>query len=291
MSLGPLKTLLGVLERAEVFFQERLELDRSAARLDAQVLLAHVLGCDRLQLYIQHDRPLVEDELSAYRELVRRRAMHEPVAYLLGQREFWSLPIKVDARVLIPRPDSESIVELALELMRGRAPSRFADVGTGSGALACALAQEFQAARGVALDLDEAALDLARENLKALGFAERIEARHGDLLSVLKEPVDLLVANLPYISTEELEQLDLDVRGFEPMQALDGGKDGLEIIRRMVLGLDRVLVPGAWALLEVGAGQAEAVEKIMLQAGLGEIRRQKDLGGIERVVAARLPEG
>ena len=291
MSLGPLKTRLGVLERAEVFFQERLKLDRPAARLDAQVLLASVLGCERLQLYIQHDRPLVEDELSAYRELVRRRAMHEPVAYLLGEREFWSLPIKVDARVLIPRPDSESIVELALELMRGRPPKRFADVGTGSGALACALAQEFQTARGVASDQDEAALELAHENLKALGFAERIEIRHGDLLSALKEPVDLLVANLPYIPTGELEQLPLDVRGFEPLRALDGGRDGLAIIQRMVGGLDRILAPGAWALLEVGAGQAEAVEKIMQQAGLMEIRFKKDLGDIERVVAARLSEG
>ncbi|MBN2493573.1 MAG: peptide chain release factor N(5)-glutamine methyltransferase [Deltaproteobacteria bacterium] len=285
---GP-QTLLDVLRKAEGFLCEKLELDRAAARLDAQVLLAAVLGCDRVRLYMDFDRPLSEGELDRYRELVRRRAGHEPVAYLVGEREFWSLPIRVDRRVLIPRPDTETLVEWAVDLFRDRALECFADVGTGSGCLACALAQQFPGARGTAVDRDADACSLAAENLARLGFDGRVDVRCGDLLQPVEGRADLLVANLPYIPSGELASLPADVRGHEPLGALDGGPDGLATLRRMVSSACAHLRPGGWLLLEVGAGQAEAVARLCRQAGLGAVETRRDLAGLARVVGACLP--
>ncbi|HSA23268.1 MAG TPA: peptide chain release factor N(5)-glutamine methyltransferase, partial [Myxococcota bacterium] len=226
---------------------------------DAQVLLAHVLGCDRVRLYVDHDKPLGPVELGRYRELIRRRAQREPVAYLIGEKEFWSLTLKVDRRVLVPRPDTETVLEEARALWPAGGPATFADVGTGSGCLACALASMFPAARGVATDRSADALALAAENLARLGFAERVETRLGDLLAPLAGGrQELLVSNPPYVRSAEIAALEPEIRLFEPRLALDGGADGLSLVRALVQAAPEHLVPGGWLVLEVGDGAAEA---------------------------------
>lgn len=272
--------LLEVLQKAEGFLRER---GSSTPRLDAQLLLAHVLGCDRVRLYLDFEKPLREEELGAFRSLVRRRANREPLAYILGQREFWSLAFKVDPRALIPRPDSETLVEEAARLFAVHPPTRIADIGTGSGCLAAALASLFPHATGVAVDVDPEALALARENLAMLGIGDRIETREGHLLEPLAgETFDLIAANLPYIPSGDLPRLPPDVL-FEPRRALDGGPDGLALIREIVASVRPHLRPGGVLLLEVGAGQAETVRNLC--AVHGKVHTRQDTAGIERVVA------
>jgi release factor glutamine methyltransferase len=276
-------TVLEVLKKADEYLAQN---GCPAARLDAQVLLAHVLKTERVQLYVDYARPLGEEELSAYRQLVSRRAKHEPVAYLVGEKEFWSLCFKVDPRVLIPRPDTETLLEAVAEL---EAPRVFADVGTGSGCLLCALAGMFPGAHGVGVDSDEQALLVARENIDRLGLSDRVELRRGNLLEPLSgEPVDLVCANPPYIPTGDLESLPADIRLYEPVSALDGGPDGLESIRTLLGQLPAL--PGCRSLvLEVGAGQAPAVADLCAQAGFTRVCARKDLAGIERVIVAKRP--
>lgn len=283
--IQPPLRVLEVLTRAEGFLRGH---GAAAARLDAQLLLAHVLGCDRVRLYVDHEKPLSDDERSAYRELIRRRANGEPVAYLTGQREFWSLTFSVDARVLIPRPDSETLIEEAVALFSERAPEVFADVGTGSGCLAAALAGCFTNASGLALDSQADALAVAAENFAALGLTDRLRVQRGHLIEGLDvDAFDLVVANLPYIPTADLDWLERDVREHEPLSALDGGPDGLDLIRELVQKVGSRLRPGGWVLLEVGQGQATEVAGLCERAGLAEVHARSDLGGVERVVAAR----
>jgi release factor glutamine methyltransferase len=278
-------TVLEVLERAEAFLRRQ---GCEPPRLDAQLLLAHVLECDRVRLYLDYAKPLADGERAAYRELIRRRANREPVAHLTGRREFWSLPLRVDARALIPRPDSETLIEQAQQLFGDAGPERFADVGTGSGCLAAALAHQFPRARGWAVDADADALALARENLRALGLDERVATACGDLDAPLGERrVELLCANLPYVPSAELDGLQPEVSRYEPRCALDGGADGLALLRRFVPRAAARLAPGGWLLLEVGRGQAAAVAGLCREAGLADIGRRPDLGGVERVVYAR----
>jgi release factor glutamine methyltransferase len=274
-------TVLEVLNKADEYLAQN---GCPAARLDAQVLLAHVLQTERVQLYIDHARPLDEEELSAYRRLIARRAKHEPVAYLVGEKEFWSLPIKVDPRVLIPRPDTETVLEAVGELP---APRVFADVGTGSGCLLCALAGMFPDARGVGVDSDEPALQVARDNVDRLGLSGRVELRRGNLLEPLfGEECDLICANLPYIPTGDLQSLPPDIRLYEPLPALDGGPDGLESIRTLLGQLPRLSGCGAM-VLEVGAGQAPAVADLCARAGFAGVYARRDLAGTERVIVAK----
>lgn len=284
MTSSPLR-VLEVLTRAEGFLREH---GAASARLDAQLLLAHVLGCDRVRLYVDHEKPLADEERGAYRELIRRRANGEPVAYLIGHKEFWSLRLAVDPRVLIPRPDSETLIEEAEALFAAQPPERFADVGTGSGCLAAALAGCFPQASGVALDSQADALALAAENFAALGLSDRLEVHQGNLAEALDaDAFDLVVANLPYIPTADLDGLARDVREHEPLSALDGGPDGLDLIRELVRTVGSRLRPGGWVLLEVGQGQATEVAGLCAGAGLAEVHTRSDLGGVERVVAAR----
>jgi release factor glutamine methyltransferase len=248
------------------------------------VLLAHVLKTERVQLYVDYARPLNEDELSSYRQLVARRAKHEPVAYLVGEKEFWSLCLKVDPRVLIPRPDTETVLEAVGEL---KAPQVFADVGTGSGCLLCALAGMFPDARGVGVDSDEQALQVAKDNIERLELSERLELRRGNLLEPLEgEQVDLICANLPYIPSGELQALPPDIRLYEPLGALDGGPDGLESIRTLLGQLPRLKECGA-LVLEVGAGQAPQVTDLCTRAGFSQVYARCDLAGTERVIVAK----
>lgn len=254
------------------------------------MLLAHVLETGRVQLYVDYARPLDPGELAAFRQLVARRAKHEPVAYLVGEKEFWSLKIRVDPRVLIPRPDTETILEAVAGVFdAGEGLRRFADVGTGSGCLLCALAQTYPQAQGVGVDAHAGALAVARDNLESLGLSERLELRQGDLLEPLSEErFDLVCANLPYIPTGELESLPPDVRLYEPLAALDGGPDGLESIRTLLEQVSRLTDCRA-LVLEVGDGQASPVEDLCTAAGFEQVYARCDLTGTERVIVAKRP--
>jgi len=259
-------------------------------RLAAQVLLAHALGCDRVGLYVQFDKPLGPDELGRYRELVRRRLAGEPVAYLVGSQEFWSIALAVDERVLIPRRDSETLVEAVLAAIADRsAPLRIADIGTGSGALALALLRELPAARVVATDIAPGAVAMATENAAALGLADRIELRQGDLCEPFAgEAFDVLVANLPYVPSGAIDGLAAEVRR-EPRAALDGGADGLVLIRRLVAGCAGCIAPGGLVALEHGFDQGAAVRELLAAAPgpFAPAETRADLAGRPRVTVAR----
>lgn len=261
----------------------------ASPRLDAQVLLAHRLGLSRLQLYLRFEQPLSTAEQDDLRDLLRRRAAGEPVAYLTGEKEFYSLSFRVDARVLIPRPDSETLVDAAREVFSAAAPTSLADVGTGSGCLVCALAHEFSRSQCVGIDSDPGALEVAAANARALGVAERVRLTQGDLLAQVRGPFELIVSNPPYVPSAEIDRLPPEVRR-EPRGALDGGPDGLELIRRLVPQALARLAAGGWLLLEVGQGQAPAVRELLAAAGYTGLRTWNDLAGIERVAGGRRPD-
>ncbi|APG27828.1 protein-(glutamine-N5) methyltransferase, release factor-specific [Syntrophotalea acetylenivorans] len=275
-------TVLKVLQWTAGYLQEQ---GIEGARLDAELLLTEVLQLDRVGLYVNYDRPLEATELAAYRQLVGRRARREPVAYILGRSEFWSLPLVVRPEVLIPRPDTEVLVEEALQ--RADSESRILDVGTGSGAIAIALAHELPGAQLVAIDLSDAALAVAKENARSNNVAERISFQQGDLQSLPTGPFELIVANPPYIPQGDLASLQPDVRDYEPHLALAGGSDGLDCYRILSAQSRQCLTAGGWMLLEVGVGQAQAVQQLLTQAGLVEVFCRNDYAGVARVVGGR----
>lgn len=256
----------------------------AAARLEAQLLLAHVLGCSRMQLYTGFDKPLGETELASYRELIRRRLGGEPVAYLLGEHEFWSMPFYVDSSVLVPRPDTETVVEVARATRSDKsAPCRVLDLCTGSGALAVSLAKELPAARVVATEISEAAAALARRNAERNGVADRVDIRVGDLWRpVAGERFDLIVANPPYIATSVIPTLAAEVQR-EPVVALDGGPDGLAFYDRICAAAREHLEPGGALVVEHGFDQADAVRARFEAAGLTGVTLVRDLGKNPRV--------
>lgn len=285
-------TTLGVLDWTTGRF-ERAGIE--GARLDAQVLLAHVLKCQRVALYTSFDRPLEDGELATYRALIQRRLQGEPVAYLTGRKEFWSLSFTVDARVLIPRPDTETLVQLALELGDGLEPKpgslALAEVATGSGAIAVSLAHERPAWKIIATDLSQDALDVAKNNALANGVGERIEFRHGHLLAPLAgQRFSMLVSNLPYVSEEEMRGLSKEVL-HEPHSALLGGSSGLELIEELIAGVSSLLTPGGWVALEHGASQASGVSNLASAAGFVDVQTRKDLAGRARVTYFRRAPG
>ncbi len=275
-------TVLKVLQWTAGYLQEQ---GIEGARLDAELLLTEVLQLDRVGLYVNYDRPLEANELAAYRQLVGRRARREPVAYILGRSEFWSLPLVVRPDVLIPRPDTEVLVEEALQ--RAVAESRILDVGTGSGAIAIALAHELPNAELVAIDLSEAALAVAQENARCNGVAERIIFQQADLQRLPTGPFELIVANPPYIPQGDLASLQPEVRDYEPQLALAGGSDGLDCYRTLAAQACQCLTVGGWILLEVGIGQAGDVQQLLTAAGLVEVFCRNDYAGVARVVGGR----
>jgi release factor glutamine methyltransferase len=279
-------TILAVLNWTAQRFTEA---GLGSPRLDAEVLLAHVLGYSRVQLYTRFDQPLERTELDAYRELIRRRLKGEPVAYLTGTKEFWSLAFKVDPRVLIPRPETELLVETALELTADLPAGVLADVGTGSGAIACALKKERPGWRVLATDVSGDALAVARENAARLGLD--LELLEGDLEAPLAAhaPLDLLVSNPPYIDAAELATLQREVRDHEPRLALSPGTDGLAVIRRLVAAAAALLRPGAALALEIGTGQGAAVRALLAGAGFVEVAVRRDYAGHDRVATGRRP--
>ena len=269
----------------------------STPRLDAEVLLAESLGMDRVGLYTHFDQPLQPGELARFKRLIRRRMAHEPLAYITGKREFWSLPFKVTPDVLIPRPETEGLVEEALRLLAdpercGRG-GRILEIGTGSGAIIIALAKELPSASLVATDFSEKALALARGNATAIGVGERIQFLHGDLFAPLEQesPFDLILSNPPYISRSEFASLAPEVRDFEPRIALDGGKDGLAFFRRFLPKVGRYLQPAGWFLTEIGAGQDPEIQKIAAAIpDLEAFTFIPDLAGMKRIFKARKKE-
>ena len=226
-------------------------------RLDAEVLLAHVLEWPRVSLYIHFEDEVGERAKATYRELVRKRSEGEPVAYLIGRKEFFSLPFLVSCDVLIPRPDTETLVVAALDFLKGKEGPRVVDVGTGSGCLALAIAKHHVSARVIATDLSEKAIAIATQNAHKLEVTERVEFRQGDLLTpVVNElPFDLIVSNPPYIPSDDIPNLEPGVRDFEPHLALDGGIDGLRIVERLIKQAASLLVEGGSLILEIGSAQ------------------------------------
>ncbi|MES1175330.1 MAG: peptide chain release factor N(5)-glutamine methyltransferase [Myxococcales bacterium] len=263
-----------------------------SARLDAELLLGEALSLDRIKLIVEAERPLTDDELSRYRALIKRRRSSEPMAYILGRREFFALPLLVDRRVLIPRPDTEALVETALDGTRERhLYGRMLDLCTGSGCVAIAFAKERPTWRVTGVDLSPDAASVARENVRRAGVAHQLAILEGDLFQPLplEAKFELITANPPYIPSAEIEGLDADVRDFEPRLALDGGSDGLQITRRLVSEATRYLTPGGLLALEGGFDQAPAVAALLAEHGFDQITRRKDLAGIERVVSGRRP--
>ena len=240
------------------------------ARLEAQVLLAHALACTRMQLYTGFDRPLAEPELAAARALIKRRLAGEPLAYLVGEQEFWSLTFAVSPDVLIPRADTETVVQLVIDRLgpERAQPRRGLDLCTGSGVLAITLARELPGLTMVATDVSAKAIAIATANAARNGVAERVELRTGDLWApVAGEAFELIVANPPYIRTDELAGLDREVRQ-EPRLALDGGDDGLGFYRRLADGLAAHLAPGGLVALEHGHDQGPAVAALLDATGV-----------------------
>jgi release factor glutamine methyltransferase len=261
-----------------------------SARLDAELLLGEALGFDRIQLIVQAERPLAEAELSRYRELIKRRRVGEPIAYILGRREFFALPMVVDRRVLIPRPDTEILVENALSGTQAQhLYGRMLDLCTGSGCVAIAFAKARPTWRVTAVDISKDAASVARENVRRAGVVHNLAVLEGDLFAALPEGArfELITANPPYIPSADIAELAADIRDFEPRLALDGGADGLHITRRIIAEAPQYLSPGGLLALEGGYDQAPAVAELLAGAGFADITRARDLAGIERVVTGR----
>ena len=275
-------TVLKILQWTADYFAGK---EIASARLEAELLLAATLDLDRVGLYVNFERPLDSSELAAFREQVQRRAKGEPVQYILGETEFWSLPFTVSPAVLVPRADTEVLVEEALSRIEG--PVHLLDVGTGSGAIAVAMAHEKPEIQVTALDCSEEALQVARGNAERNGVAERVSCLAGDLAELPPGPFAMVVSNPPYIPTADCEHLMTEVRDHEPRLALDGGEDGLNAYRQLSSQSGEILLPGGWLLVEVGVGQAEDVVALFEAAGLAEITSRNDYAGIPRVVAGR----
>ena len=287
-------TLLDLLTEATHFLSQK---EFPTARLDAEVLLAKALDCRRLDLYLRYDQPIGDNELDRFRELIRRRSKHEPVAYIAGEKEFWSLPFKVNPDVLIPRPETELLVEAAVDTLKnkindGEDPIHVLEIGTGSGAIAVALASEFES--GVSLtatDRSKKALETARKNAETHGVADRIEFVNGDLFASLDSGgtrYSLILSNPPYIRKKDVDTLSPEIRDYEPREALDGGPDGLDIIRRILDESPKWLADGGFLMLEVGADQRPDIDRRLKEdPGWATRRWKSDLAGIDRVLTAQ----
>jgi len=276
-----IRTVRDVLALSSAYLEAK---GSPTARLDAELLVGHALGMPRLDLYLHHDRPLTADELAAIRPLLRRRADLEPVAYIVGEVGFRRLVLRTDARALMPRPETETLVEVALALLpRG---GRLVDVGTGAGPIALSVKHERPDADVLAVDVSDAALALARANAERLGL--QVAFAVSDLLADLPGPFDVIAANLPYVPDGD-PRTEPGVVRHEPHLALWGGPDGLDLIRRLVEQAPARLRPGGAVVLEVSDEQAAGVQDLLAAAGLGAVERHRDLAGVERVLSARRP--
>ncbi len=284
------ETVLSLIRKSTDFFTAK---GIGEAKLSAEYLLAHVLREKRLQMYLRFDQPVQEEELTEFRALVRRRLNHEPVQYIVGSTEFYGLEFAVTPAVLIPRPDTEHLIDTILDFRKsGKIGEhlRLLDIGTGSGAIAVALAAQLPGIRVTATDISGDALALAQENAARHSLTERIAFVTHDIFNGSIEestaPFDIVVSNPPYVPQSEVDELQPEIRNFEPLIAATDGGDGLRFYRRIAERIDELLAPGGLLALEVGAGQAESVREILEQAGLRDIAVREDYSGIERVVTA-----
>ena len=279
---GETWTLLKLLRWTTNYFTEK-GIDNP--RLDAELLLADVLKLDRVGLYLNYDRPLSREELDVVRPLVKKRGQREPLQYLLGSTEFWSLPFKVTPDVLIPRADTEILVEEALA--RAGSIGELLDIGTGSGAIVISLASELPGWQLTGLDISAAALTIARENIESNQVADRVTLLQCDLAELPTQQYDLIVSNPPYIARREWDELMPEVRCFEPQLALLAENDGLACYQQLAAQIDSRLKSGGWLLLEIGYQQAVAVQELLTAVGLRNLFIRKDYSGQPRVVGGQ----
>jgi release factor glutamine methyltransferase len=270
--------LLEVLRGTERYLADR---GVENARLNAEHLLAHALGLKRMELYLQFDRPLTESERAPLRDLVKRRGAREPLQHVLGTAEFHGRTFACDKRALVPRPETEQLVELALEMAKDKPAATILDIGTGSGVIALTIALELPSATLHATDLSPDALALAAENATRHALTDRIVFHQADLLPPDDAQFDLIIANLPYIPAEEIASLSPEVR-HDPASALDGGTDGLDLIRRLIETAPDRLAPGGALLLEIGLGQADAVNALLSARKFRDISVRPDYQNIPR---------
>ena len=264
------------------------------ARQDALRLLAAVLGTDGLPLYVEPRRCVDAEATARFRAWVDRRATHEPLQHIVGFEEFRGLRITVTPDVLIPRPETEGLVERALELLADRRGAVVADIGTGSGAIACALAAARPDLEVLAVDQSLGALAVASDNVRGLGLGSRVRLLAGDLLHPLASlggSLDMIVANPPYVPSEVIATLPVEVERFEPHLALDGGRDGTRVLRRIISQAGGFLRPGAWLVMEIGEEQAGALASLMAAEGFSRIGARRDLRSVERYIEGRWAEG
>jgi release factor glutamine methyltransferase len=268
--------------------------DIPSARLDAEVLLSFCLGCDRLEFYKNPVMTISETQLNAFRNLIARRLQWEPVAYITGRKEFWSFTLEVNSSVLIPRPDTEIIIEEALDVYRNftSLPVRILDIGTGSGAIVIALAKEIPGAKVVATDISIAALSLAQKNAATLGLKEKIDFRQGNLFEPVDGLFDIIVSNPPYIAAKDYEELPVSVKAFEPREALFAGESGLGFYEKLIYQAAGFLQKNGWLLLEIGAKQEAGIRGIIKGSGFYDsIEMRRDYAGLPRVIKARRKVG
>jgi release factor glutamine methyltransferase len=281
-------TVLEIIRKTTEFFAAR---GVEQPRLNAELLVGHGLGLKRMQLYLQFERPLTEPELERIRPLVRRRAQHEPIQYVMGATEFFGLKLKTDRRALVPRPETERLVELILE-RPGFAPGRVLDLGTGTGAIALALAAKLPGAAVVGVDRSVEALGLARENAAANALEARVSWIESDWFSAVPTdpPFDLIVSNPPYLTPAELKEAAVEVREFEPHSALvGGGERGADYLLLLIAQAPRYLSPGGLLALETGIAQHAILREAVASAGLIAFESSPDLTGRDRYVFATRP--
>jgi release factor glutamine methyltransferase len=281
-----MKTLLETLQSGSMYLEKRGVED---ARLNMEHLTARVLGCSRIDLYLSYDRPLEEKELSPLREFIKRRGSREPLQYILGDVEFMGKKFFCDRRALIPRPETEELIGfLAARYESIEKPKHICDVGCGSGVIGISLAYLWKDSLINMIDLSEDALQLSRENIKLSGInLDRFNVLKSNLLSDTHENFDLIVSNLPYIESKDIELLDEELK-HEPKTALDGGPDGITLIKELISQSKSLLLEGGMIALEIGDGQAETVSDVLLEEGYKKIESLKDISQIDRFVVATL---
>lgn len=281
-------TVLEVLQKSSKFLESKKV---EHPRLNAELLIGHALGLKRMQLYLEFERLLPEAELEKIRPLIRRRSQREPLQHIIGSVEFAGIELKVDRRALIPRPETEYLVELlkAAWLAKGSEPKLVIDLGTGSGALALALATQWPTARVWATDASEEALSLTTENCEALGLGDRVTVLQSDWFGAVSkaERFDVIVANPPYLTAAEVEETAPEVKNFEPAMALSTAEDGMDAITAIVKSAGDFLQPGGLLAMETGIAQHAVICEMLATAGYSEIESRRDLTGRDRFVFAR----